>query len=81
MKDFINQFNQQKLWIYDLDETISIITFCSRVQHAKCAAAFHRNRPTTLVELSERVGKYIDIEEFMKIKDSGFKDDGSTRAK
>ena len=80
-KNFVDRFNQQKLRIYDLDETIAIITFCSRVQHAKCAASFYINRPAILVEYSERVGKYIDIEEFLKTKNSGFANDGSTRAK
>ena len=35
----------------------------------------------TLVELSERVGKYIDTVEYLKTKDSGFADDCSTMAK
>ena len=34
-----------------------------------------------LVELSERVRKYIDTEEFLKTKDLGIVDDGSIRAK
>ena len=34
-----------------------------------------------MVQLSERVGKYIDTKEFLKTKDSGFTDGGSTRAK
>ena len=34
-----------------------------------------------MVELSERVDKYIDIEEFLKMKDPGFVDDESLRAK
>ena len=34
-----------------------------------------------MVELSKRVGKYIDTEEFLKTKDSGFVDDGSPQAK
>ena len=43
--------------------------------------SFYRKRPAALVELSERVGKYINIEEFLKTKDLGITDDGSTRAK
>ena len=34
-----------------------------------------------MVELLERVGKYIDVKEFLKTKDLGFADDGATRAK
>ena len=34
-----------------------------------------------MVELSKRVGKYIDTEEFLKTKDSGFADDRPTKAK
>ena len=34
-----------------------------------------------MVKLSERVGKYIDTEEFLKSKSSGFADDESTKAK
>ena len=60
---------------------IAITTFCSGVQHAKCAASFHRKRPATLVELSERVGKYIDIEELLRTKDLGASDEGPTRGK
>ena len=81
LKDFVDWFNQQKLLVYDLDEIVAITAFCSGVQHAKCAASFHRKRPATLVELSERVGKYIDTEEFLKTKDLGFIDDGAARAK
>ena len=81
LKDFGYRFNQQKLRIYDQDETVAITAFCLGVQHAKCAASFHRNRPATLVELSERVGKYIDVEEFLKTKDSGFADDGANTIK
>ena len=33
------------------------------------------------VELLERVDKYIDIKEFLKMKDSGFADNESSRAK
>ena len=67
--------------IYDLDKTVSIIAFYLGVQHAKCAASFHKRRLATLVELSKRVGKYIDTEEFLKTKDSSFADDDFTRAK
>ena len=81
MKDFMDRFNQQKLQTYNLDETVSITAFYSGVQHAKCTTSFHRNRPATLIELSERVGKYIDIEEFPKSKSSGFGDDESAKAK
>ena len=42
---------------------------------------FHRNGPATLIELSERVGKYIYTEEFLKSKSSGFVDDKSAKAK
>ena len=38
LKDFVDQFNQKNLRIYDLDETVAIIAFCSGVQHAKCVA-------------------------------------------
>ena len=55
--------------------------FCSGVQHPKCATSFHRNRPATLVELSERVGKYIDIEEFLRSKNPGFADGESSKGK
>ena len=34
-----------------------------------------------MVDLLKSVGKYIDAEEFMKTKESGFADDGATRAK
>ena len=81
LKDFINRFNQQKLRVYDLDETVAITAFCSGVQHAKCAASFHRKRPATLVELSKRVRKYIDIEEFLKTKNLGASDEGPTWGK
>ena len=64
LKDFVDRFNQQKLQIYDLDETVTITAFCSRVQHTKCAASFHRKRSAMLVELSERVGKYITSKSF-----------------
>ena len=77
LKDFVDQFNQWKLRVYDLDETVAITAFYSRVQHAKCAVSFHRKRPATLVELFERVKKYIDTEEFRKTKDLGAKDEGS----
>ena len=33
------------------------------------------------MELSERVGKYIDTEEFLKTKDSGATDEGSAKGK
>ena len=62
MKEFIDRFNQQKLQTYKLDETVAVTVFYSWVQHAKCAVSFHRNRSATLIELSERVGKYIDME-------------------
>ena len=81
LKDFVYWFNQQKLWVYDLNETVAITAFCSRVQHAKCAASFHRKRPATLVELFERVGKYIDTKEFLKTKELGTTDEGSARGK
>ena len=67
--------------MYDLDETVVIAAFCSGVQYAKCAASFHRKRPAILVELSKRVGKYINTEEFLKTKDFGIADDGSARPK
>ena len=81
LKDFVDRFNQQKLSVYDLDETVAITAFCSGVQHAKCVASFHRKRPATLVELSERVGKYINTEEFLKTKDMGASDEGPARGK
>ena len=77
LKDFVNRFNQQKLRIYDLDKTVAITAFYSRVQHTMCATSFHRKRLATLVELSERVGQYIDIEEFLKTKATGLDDDGA----
>ena len=81
MKDFVDRFNQQKLRTYDLDEIVAIIAFCSGVQHAKCAASFHRNRPATLIELSEGVGKYIDTEKFLRSKSLGFADGESGKGK
>ena len=81
MKDFTDQFNQQKLRTYNLDEMVAITAFCSGVQHAKCATSFHRNWLVTLIELFERVGKYIDTEEFLKSKGSGFVDNESAKAK
>ena len=81
LKDFVDRFNQQKLQIYNLNETVAIAAFCSGVQHTKCSASFYQNRPTTLVELSERVGKYIDTEEFLKIKSSGFTAEESLKPK
>ena len=80
MKNFIDRFNQQKLQTYNLDKMFAIIAFFSRVQHAKRAASFHRNRSVTLIELSKRVGKYIDTE-FLKSKGSGFMDDELAKAK
>ena len=72
----------QNLRVYnDLDETVAITAFCSGVQHVKCAASFHRKRPATLVELSERVEKYIDTEEFLKTKDLNASDEGPTWGK
>ena len=56
--------------MYDLDETITIMTFYLKVQNIKYTALFHRNRPRTLVELAERVRKYIDTKEFLKMKNS-----------
>ena len=64
-----------------MDETVAITAFCLGVQHAKRAASFHSKRLATLVELSERVEKYIDVEEFLKTTDSSLADDGYTRAK
>ena len=81
LKDFVDRFNQQKIRTYNLDEIVAIIAFCSRVQNAKCAPSFHRNKPATLVELSERVGKYIDTEEFLRSKSSSFGDDELAKAK
>ena len=81
LKEFMDRFNQQKLRTFNLDEMVAIIAFCSGVQHAKCTASFHRNRPVTLIELSERVGKYINMEEFLKSKGSSFVDDESAKAK
>ena len=43
LKEFVNHFNKEKLKVYDLDETVAITTFCSRVQDTKCAALFHGN--------------------------------------
>ena len=43
--------------------------------------SFYRNRPTTLVEILERVWKCIDILEFLKSKRLGFAEDESTKAK
>ena len=60
---------------------VVITAFCAGVQHAKYAASFHWKRLPTLVELSERVRKYIDTEEFLKTKDLGTIDEGSTRGK
>ena len=60
---------------------VAINSFSPGVQHAKCAALFHRNRLVTLIELSERVGKYIDTKEFLKSKGLGFVDNESTKAK
>ena len=77
----MDQFKQQKLQNYILDETVAITMFYSGVQHAKCATSFHRNRPATLIELSKRVGKYINTEEFLKSKSSGFMDDESAKSK
>ena len=37
--------------------------------------SFLRKRPATLVELSEKVGRYIDTEEFLKTKGTGLDDD------
>ena len=34
-----------------------------------------------MVKLSKRVEKYIDVEEFLKTKDSSLTDDGYTREK
>ena len=42
LSDFVDWFKQQKLRIYNLDEIIAIIAFCSRVQHAKCVASIHK---------------------------------------
>ena len=81
MKEFVDRFHQQKLRTYNLDETVAITAVCSRVQYAKCAAWFHRNRPATLIELFERVRKYIDTEEFLKSKGSGFMDNESAKTK
>ena len=81
LKGFVDRFNQQKLRVYDLDETVVITAFYLGVQHIKCAASFHRKRPATLVELSERIGKYIDTEEFLKTKDLGASDEGPTQGK
>ena len=39
-------------------------------------SVFPQKRPATLVKLFERVGKYIDMEEFLKTKDLGITDDG-----
>ena len=60
---------------------VAITAFWSGVQQAKCAASFHKKRPAILVELSKRVGRYIDTKEFLKTKDSGFTDVSFTRAK
>ena len=43
--------------------------------------SFYRNRLVTLIELFERVRKYIDTKEFLKSKSSGFMDDESAKAK
>ena len=76
----MDRFNQQKLRTYNLDETVAITAFCLGVQHAKCVASFHRNRSATLIELFKRVGKYIDTEDFLKSKSSGFGDDEPAKA-
>ena len=81
LKDFVDRFNQQKLQVSDLNETVAITAFCSPVQKAKVAASFHRKRPTTLVELLEKVGKYIDTEELLKSKNSSFSDEVPANAK
>ena len=81
MKEFVDRFNQKKLQTYNLDETVTITAFYSGVQHIKCTASFHKNRPATLIELSKRVGKYINTEEFLKSKISGFGDDKPIKAK
>ena len=65
MKEFVDQFNQQKIRTYKFDETVAIIAFCSGVYHAKCAELFHRNRPAMLIKLSKKVGKYINTKEFL----------------
>ena len=80
LKEFADQFNKEKLKVYNLDETIAIVVFCSGVQNTKCAASFHRNRPKTLVDLTEKVGKYVDTEELLKIKNSNQADDGSSQS-
>ena len=81
MKEFVDRFNQKKLRTYNLDEMVAIIVFCLGVWELKCAASFHRNRSATLIELSERVGKCIDTEEFLKSKSSGFGDNKPAKAK
>ena len=81
LKDFVDQFNQQKLQVYDLNETIAITAFCSGVQNAKVAASFHRRQPATLVELLEGIEKYIDTKEFLKSKSICFIDEASAKAK
>ena len=43
LKEFVDCFNKENLKVYDLDETIAIIAFCSGVQNTKCAASFHKN--------------------------------------
>ena len=56
-------------------------TFNRRFILAAALRSFHTNSPSMLVNLLKRVGKYIDTEEFLKSKSSGFGDYESTKAK
>ena len=67
--------------MYDLNETVAIIAFCSRVQNAKYAASFHKNWSKTLVNLAERVEKYVDTKEFLKNKNFHQIDEGFSKSK
>ena len=57
------------------------MAFCSAVQYAKCTVSFHRNRLATLIEPSQKVGKYINTEEFLKSESLGFVDNESAKGK
>ena len=58
-----------------------LLLFARGFSTPKCIVSFHQNRSATLVELSERVGKYIDTEEFLKSKSPGFMDGELFKAK
>ena len=81
LKQFIDRFNKENLKVYDLDKTVAITAFYLGVQNIKCASLFHRNQLRTLVELTKRVRKYIDTEEFLKTKTAYQADEGPFRSK